>query len=79
MYKTNNIVVAAALKHLGQKLEDVELARTTGGKTYGIFCFRDSVAQLAADIEMGRVVVEPNGFNADVRLLSTIVNRKKNG
>jgi len=68
--ETQDIVLAAALKVLGYNLSDLQ---KVGNK--GIFFFADVPESVVNDYDLGKVLVEPQSFNAAIKMLTTASRR----
>lgn len=68
--ETQDIVLAAALKILGYRLDTIE---KIGNK--GIFFFTDVDEQIVIDYDLGNLLVEPVSFNAAIKALTTASRR----
>lgn len=68
--ETSDIVLAATLKVMGQKLEKIE---KQGNR--GIFCFSDIDDGLLLDFDLGKSLVEPISFNNAIKALTTATRR----
>ena len=69
-YATMDIELAAILKYSGHTLDRIECERTKG-----IFYFKDVEKNILNDFDLGKYLVEPRGFYAEVRNLTTAVKR----
>jgi hypothetical protein len=67
---TSDIVLAAALKVLGYKLDRIE---KSGNR--GVFCFADVDEGVLAEFDLGKCLVEPVSFNNSIKSLTTAVRR----
>lgn len=72
-YKTSDIVLASCLKINGFILDTIELDST--GK--GTFVFTGVNDEFIHDFDLGKVLVEPIGFNNTLKQLTTSVRRMK--
>ena len=68
--ETQDIVLAAALKVLGYKLDHIE---KVGNK--GIFFFGDVDENVINDYDLGNLFVEPVAFNSAIKALTTASRR----
>lgn len=68
--ETQDIVLAAALKVLGYRLDTIE---KVGNK--GIFFFNDVDEKTVQDYDLGNMVVEPVAFNSAIKALTTASRR----
>lgn len=68
--ETQDIVLAAALKVLGFKLDHIE---KIGNK--GIFHFADVSESAINDYDLGNLLVEPVAFNSAIKALTTASRR----
>lgn len=68
--ETQDIVLAAALKILGARLESIE---KNGNK--GIFFFTDVEEHLIKDYDLGNLRVEPVAYNMAIKSLTTASRR----
>ena len=67
---TQDIVLAAALKVKGYKLDHIE---KVGNK--GIFFFNDVDDEVVKDYDLGKLLVEPVAFNSAIKALTTASRR----
>lgn len=70
VYKTSDIVLAAALKVKGYAMDNIEL---TGNK--GTFVFLKVPSDFLTDFNLGKITVEPVAFNNTIKQLTTSVRR----
>lgn len=68
--ETQDIVLAAALKVLGYRLDTIE---KIGNK--GIFFFHEVDEQTVNDYDLGNLKVEPVSFNSAIKALTTASRR----
>jgi protein associated with RNAse G/E len=68
--ETQDIVLAAALKVLGYRLDNIE---KVGNK--GIFHFVDVDEYMVNDYDLGNLRVEPVAFNSAIKALTTASRR----
>jgi hypothetical protein len=68
--ETQDIVLAAALKVLGYRLETIE---KVGNK--GIFFFSNVDDDVINDYDLGNIRVEPVAFNSAIKALTTASRR----
>jgi len=68
--ETQDIVLAAALKVKGYKLDHIE---KVGNK--GIFFFDDVDDEVVKDYDLGKLLVEPVAFNSAIKALTTASRR----
>lgn len=68
--ETQDIVLAAALKVLGYRLDTIE---KIGNK--GIFFFNDVDEDVINDYDLGNLSVEPVAFNSAIKALTTASRR----
>jgi hypothetical protein len=68
--ETNDIVLAAALKVKGYKLDRIEKQGTRG-----TFCFADVDKEVLDEFDLGQVLVEPVAFNNAIKALTTATRR----
>mgnify|MGYP001466249697 CR=1 FL=1 len=68
--ETQDIVLAAALKVRGYKLDHIE---KVGNK--GIFFFNDVDDAVVVDYDLGKLLVEPVAFNSAIKALTTASRR----
>ena len=68
--ETQDIVLAAALKVLGYRIDTIE---KVGNK--GIFFFNDVDEHVIQDYDLGNMVVEPVAFNSAIKALTTASRR----
>lgn len=68
--ETQDIVLAAALKVLGYRLETIE---KIGNK--GLFFFNDVDESAVVDYDLGNLRVEPLSFNSAIKALTTASRR----
>ena len=68
--ETQDIVLAAALKVLGFRLDTIE---KIGNK--GIFFFADVDSSIINDYDLGNLRVEPVAFNSAIKALTTASRR----
>ena len=68
--ETQDIVLAAALKVLGYKLDTIE---KVGNK--GIFFFSGVDESAVNDYDLGNLLVEPISFNSAIKALTTASRR----
>lgn len=68
--ETSDIVLAATLKVMGQRLDRIE---KQGNR--GIFCFADVDETLLKDFDLGKSMVEPVSFNNAIKALTTATRR----
>jgi hypothetical protein len=68
--ETSDIVLAATLKVMGQKLDKIE---KQGNR--GIFCFSDVDEALLTQFDLGQALVEPVTFNNAIKALTTATRR----
>lgn len=68
--ETQDIVLAAALKVLGYRLDTIE---KVGNK--GIFFFLDVDDEVINDYDLGHLKVEPVSFNSAIKALTTASRR----
>jgi hypothetical protein len=68
--ETQDIVLAAALKVLGYKLDTIE---KIGNK--GVFHFSDVEDSVLNDYDLGNIRVEPVNFNSAIKALTTASRR----
>jgi len=68
--ETSDIVLAAALKVKGYKLDRIE---KEGNR--GVFCFADVDDTALTDFDLGKTVVEPVSFNNTIKALTTATRR----
>ena len=68
--ETQDIVLAAALKVLGYRLDNIE---KVGNK--GIFFFSDLDDDVINDYDLGNLRVEPVSFNSAIKALTTASRR----
>lgn len=68
--ETQDIVLAAALKVLGYRLDTIE---KVGNK--GIFFFNEVDESAIQDYDLGNMVVEPVAFNSAIKALTTASRR----
>lgn len=68
--ETSDIVLAATLKVMGQKLDRID---KQGNR--GIFCFSDIDEELLVSFDLGKSLVEPVAFNNAVKALTTATRR----
>jgi hypothetical protein len=69
-FETTDIVLGASLKVLGYQLTHIE---KNGSK--GTFFFADVTDEVINDYDLGRLLVEPAGFNNAVKALTTASRR----
>lgn len=67
---TSDIVLAAALKVKGYKLDKIE---KQGAR--GIFCFANVDNSVLAEFDLGKCLIEPVSFNNAIKALTTSVRR----
>lgn len=67
---TSDIVLAATLKVMGQKLDKIE---KQGNR--GIFCFSDVDEAMLKEFDLGKSLVEPVSFNNAIKALTTATRR----
>jgi hypothetical protein len=67
---TQDIVLAASLKVLGYRLDNIE---KVGNK--GIFFFTDVDEKVITDYDLGKLRVEPISFNSAIKALTTASRR----
>lgn len=70
-YATQDIVLAAALKVLGYKMDRIE---KTGNK--GTFFFIDVDQDVLHQFDLGKLLVEPVSFNGAIKSLTTATRRQ---
>jgi hypothetical protein len=68
--ETSDIVLAATLKVMGQKLDRIE---KQGNR--GIFCFLDVDETMLSEFDLGHALVEPVAFNNAIKALTTATRR----
>ncbi len=68
--ETSDIVLAATLKVMGQKLDRID---KQGNR--GIFCFSDVDEDLLLNFDLGKSLVEPVAFNNAIKALTTATRR----
>jgi hypothetical protein len=68
--ETSDIVLAATLKVMGQKLDRID---KQGNR--GTFCFSDVEDSLLQDFDLGNSLVEPIAFNNAIKALTTATRR----
>jgi predicted secreted acid phosphatase len=68
--ETSDIVLAATLKVMGQKLDRIE---KQGNR--GIFCFLDVDETMLNQFDLGHSLVEPVAFNNAIKALTTATRR----
>jgi hypothetical protein len=68
--ETSDIVLAATLKVMGQKLDRIE---KQGNR--GIFCFLDVDEAMLNEFDLGHALVEPVAFNNAIKALTTATRR----
>ena len=68
--ETSDIVLAATLKIMGQKLDRID---KQGNR--GIFCFSDVDEGILLDFDLGKSLVEPVAFNNAIKALTTATRR----
>jgi len=68
--ETSDIVLAATLKIMGQKLDRIE---KQGNR--GIFCFLDVDETMLNEFDLGHTLVEPVAFNNAIKALTTATRR----
>ncbi len=68
--ETSDIVLAATLKVMGQKLDRID---KQGNR--GIFCFSDVDEDLLLSFDLGKSLVEPVAFNNAIKALTTATRR----
>jgi hypothetical protein len=68
--ETSDIVLAATLKVMGQKLDKIE---KQGNR--GIFCFTDVDESLLTQFDLGQALVDPVAFNNAIKALTTATRR----
>lgn len=69
-YKTNDIVLAATLKVLGNKLINIEIVGNKGN-----FIFDDIQPNIITEYALGKILVEPVIFNNTIKQLTTSVRK----
>jgi len=72
-YPTTDIVLAAALKLNGARLQRIELV---DGRR-GIFYFGETAQSFLDAFNTGQVMVEAVAFHAEIRALTTAISRMK--
>ncbi len=70
-FYTQDIVLAAVLKVKGFILDRIE---KNGNK--GTFYFIDVDKHLVGDYDLGKITVEPTGFNNAIKALTTAIRRQ---
>lgn len=70
IFKTTDIVLAAALKVHNYSIVDIE---KNGNK--GTFCFDDVDDEVVTRYDLGQLVVEPMAFNNAIKALTTATRR----
>lgn len=73
-YATADIVLAASLKHKGYKLTRMAVAQKRG-----VWYFADVPDTILSEFDLGNLLVEPVGFNTEIRALTTAIKRVLNG
>jgi hypothetical protein len=68
--ETSDIILAASLKVLGYRLENIQ---KVGNK--GIFFFNDVDETVINDYDLGNLLVEPVSFNSSIKSLTTASRR----
>jgi hypothetical protein len=68
--ESSDIVLAAALKVKGYKLDRID---KQGNR--GIFCFADVDTEVLAEFDLGKCLVEPISFNNAIKALTTATRR----
>jgi hypothetical protein len=68
--ETSDIILAAALKVKGYKLDRIE---KQGNR--GMFCFADVEAIVLSEFDLGKCLIEPIAFNNAVKALTTATRR----
>lgn len=68
--ETSDIVLAAALKVKGYKLDRIEKKGSRG-----IFCFANVEENILAEFDLGKCLVEPVSFNNAIKALTTATRR----
>jgi hypothetical protein len=68
--ESSDIVLAAALKVKGYKLDRID---KQGNR--GIFCFADVDVEVLAEFDLGKCLVEPISFNNAIKALTTATRR----
>lgn len=68
--KTTDIILAASLKVLGEKMTHIE---KQGNK--GTFVFIDVDPTIIEDYDLGNLLVEPIAFNSAIKQLTTATRR----
>lgn len=68
--ETSDIVLAAALKVKGFKLDRID---KQGNR--GVFCFADVDNEVLSEFDLGKCLVEPQTFNNAIKALTTATRR----
>jgi hypothetical protein len=68
--ETSDIVLAAALKVKGYKLDRIE---KQGNR--GVFCFSSVDGTILSEFDLGKCLVEPISFNNAIKALTTATRR----
>ena len=68
--ETSDIILAAALKVKGFKLDRIEKQGTRG-----VFCFSDVETEVLSEFDLGKCLVEPVSFNNAIKALTTATRR----
>ncbi len=69
-FETSDIVIAAALKVNGYKLDCIQKEGRRG-----VFCFLEVDDDILTDYDLGNLLVEPISFNNAIKALTTAVKR----
>lgn len=72
-YKTTDIILAACLKMNSYEMMSIE---KVGNK--GTFIFKNVDQEFITNYDLGKVLVEPVGFNNAIKQLTTSVRRMPN-
>lgn len=70
-FHTKDIILAAALKHLGYNVSNIEIVGTKG-----VFFFNDVPDNLVTDFDLGILKVEPVAFSNAIKSLTTATRRQ---
>lgn len=72
-YRTSDVVLAAALRVHGVKLERIE--KDPQSLRRGVFIFSNVTEEILLEFDAGDMRVEPSAFNQQIRVLTTAVKR----
>jgi len=74
-YGTSDIVLAAALKMNGAKLQRISITNLPSGTKRGVFHFENVSDDDLIAFDSGQFLVEPVAFNSEIRALNVAIKR----